>query len=179
MKFRLFGGVELIADGKPVDLGSTKQRLVLAALLISAPHPVPVDVVVDRVWGAEPPREVRTALYSYVARLRRVLATADPRLQVSRTAGGYAVVVDPGAVDVLRFRKLADRARAISESDPAHAYQLLRQAIDLTHGTPLAGLRGDWAARTRDHLTQQRLDAMTQLASIALRLGRHTDWSTN
>ncbi|WP_367323379.1 winged helix-turn-helix domain-containing protein [Streptomyces sp. HUAS ZL42] len=47
-----------------------------AALLVDAGRPVPLETLIDRVWGEDPPAEARASLYSHAARLRRTLADA-------------------------------------------------------------------------------------------------------
>jgi hypothetical protein len=45
--FRVLGPIEAVVDGRPVDLGPQKRRLVLALLLLECGRPVPVDKLVD------------------------------------------------------------------------------------------------------------------------------------
>src|SRR5256885_17141415 len=104
MKFVLLGSVGGWSHGRPVDLGTARQRCVLAALLVAPGRPVPVDVLVDRVWGAEPPAAVRSALYSYIARLRRVLN--EHGCTVDKRSGGYVASVPDDEVDLCRWGHL-------------------------------------------------------------------------
>jgi hypothetical protein len=48
---RLLGPVAVDVDGEVVDGGSPRQRCVLAALLVEPNTVVPVEALVDRVWG--------------------------------------------------------------------------------------------------------------------------------
>src|SRR5689334_9828863 len=50
MQIRLLGPVEVYTGAGPLDAGTTRQRCVLAALAVDAGRPVPVDMLVDRVW---------------------------------------------------------------------------------------------------------------------------------
>ena len=79
VEFGLLGDVQASIDGEPVDLGHARQRCVLAALLVDCNRPVPVDRLLDRVWGDRLPQRARGTVYSYLSRLRRVLAPADER----------------------------------------------------------------------------------------------------
>ncbi|WBC14925.1 BTAD domain-containing putative transcriptional regulator [Micromonospora sp. WMMA1998] len=172
--FRLLGPSGLHLADAAVDLGSTKQRLVLAVLLADAGRTVTVANLTERVWADGALLDARNAVYTYVSRLRRVLervavAGAGSALVVRRP-GGYALEVDPDLVDVHRFRRLV-AAGMRDTSGPAVRATLLREALDLWHGTPLIELRGEWAARTRSAWCQQHLEATVAWANAELRLG--------
>ena len=172
MLFRVFGPVELTAADRVVDPGPPQRRTVLAALLVDAGRPVSVASLVNRVWGDEPPAGAHRALYAHVARLRSTFAEVAPGCLV-RGPGGYVLNVDPDDVDLHRFRRLADRAAAAALSDGEGA-ALLRAALDLWRGEPLAGIPGDWADRVRDRWWQRRVDVTVRWAEAELRLGRAT-----
>ena len=155
---RLLGPVELHVDGVDVQLGPARQRTVLAALAVDAGRPVQVDTIVDRVWGDDPPDQVRAVVYSYVARLRRALRPAGDRAALARRHGGYALDVDPAGVDLILFDHLARRG----EYDAALA---------LWRGPALAGLTGDWVDGVRDQAARRRLDATVGWARASLGIG--------
>ena len=50
---------------------------------------------------------------------------------------------------------------------------MLDEALGLWRGVPLAGLRGEWAARQRDSWQLERLEAVLEWGRAALRLGQH------
>lgn len=176
MEFVVLGPVELHgADGAVVDPGPAKQRTVLAALLVDAGRWVAVETLIDRVWGEDLPAHVRPSLYAYVARIRRMLAaTATPQeeAQLRRGPGGYLLDVPADRVDLHRFQRLVERAR---EADPdrtdAQRAAVLREALGLWRGEPLAGLAGDWVRRTREGWRQQRIEAVLDWAEVELRVG--------
>jgi DNA-binding SARP family transcriptional activator len=169
----MLGPVRLDAAGRVVELGPARQCTVLVALGVDAGRPVPVGTLIDRVWDDDPPPRARAGLYSYLTRLRRLLAQAEPGGEpvriVSRT-GGYLLDLDPERVDAHRFERLIERSRG--EVDEAGRAGLLRQALDLWAGPPLAGLNGRWLTELREHLEQRRLSAVLALAPLELQLGR-------
>ncbi|GIF62106.1 SARP family transcriptional regulator [Asanoa ishikariensis] len=172
VRYRLLGPVALVVDGRPVDSGEPRRRAVLAALLADPGHVVPSEVLVERLWDESPPRDARGALRAHVAHVRSVLAAhaggAPPRLVHSD--GGYLLDVDPELVDLFRFRRLTAAARAPGCPADRQA-TLLREALAEWHGTPLAGMSGSWAARTRDGWAEERLDATVAWAGAELRVG--------
>ena len=60
--FRLLGPLELRVAGRTVEPGPPQRRAVLASLLAEAGRPVPVDTLIDRLWGEHPPAEARASL---------------------------------------------------------------------------------------------------------------------
>ena len=164
-EFRVLGPVEAWAGGRPLDAGTTKQQAVLVALLVDAPGPVSADTLVSRVWDDAPPDDARGTLYAYLSRIRRMLAGAAP-VRLVRRAGGYALDLDPDQVDLHRATRLVAGARTGNDGQRA---ALLREALDLWTGEPLAGLGGAWLAGTRERLTQQRIDIAVRWAELELR----------
>lgn len=148
-----------------ITAGTPKQRCVLAVLAMSAGRTVPTESLIDRVWGDTPPAQVRSTLYSHIARLRPLL----PAGTLTRESGGYALGVDPHRVDALRFRQLVDRARRANGD--AERGALLREGLRLWRGVPLEGLSGEWAATVRDNLDQLRLTALVERIDLDLRAG--------
>jgi DNA-binding SARP family transcriptional activator/tetratricopeptide (TPR) repeat protein len=173
-EFRLLGPVQLHTDGGGTpSLGPPKQRTVLAALLVDAGRPVPTDILVDRVWDESPPVEARNALYAHIMRIRRLLATVtggEHAVRLERRPGGYALEVDPDRVDYHRFRRLVDRARDPRTGDHQRA-ELLREALGLWRGVPLADLAGEWVERVRTGWQQQHLEAVVAWARAELLAG--------
>ncbi|MER7927905.1 tetratricopeptide repeat protein [Streptomyces sp. NPDC096057] len=217
--FRLLGPVELWVAGRPVELGPAKRRTVLAALLVDAGRWVPAETLIDRVWGEDPPAQVRATLYAHVARIRRMLgevgaglagdtegsehaeSTGDfevsehaegagdsglsagshdshraelpsPAPVLVRGPAGYRLDITPELVDAHRFRDLIARARRAEVSDSGRLLTL-REAMGLWRGTPLAGLTGEWAERTRESWLHQYVDAVPAWADAELRVGGH------
>jgi DNA-binding SARP family transcriptional activator len=73
MEFLILGPLEVLDDGRKLALGGPKQRAVLAHLILRANRVVAADLLIDGLWGEEPPESARTTLQTYVYRLRKVL----------------------------------------------------------------------------------------------------------
>ncbi|MFI7709221.1 AfsR/SARP family transcriptional regulator [Nonomuraea sp. NPDC049480] len=177
MEFRLLGAFELVAGGRSLDLGPAKQRILFASLAVDAGHPVATETLIDRIWDDAPPREPRNVLHTYVARSRRVLEQArhldNGQIALDRRADGYQLIMDIDRIDLHRFRRLVEQARAHHRHRPERA-ALLGEAVGLWRASPLDGMAGRWAARVREGLRQQRLGALTDWAEAELDLGRHS-----
>jgi DNA-binding SARP family transcriptional activator len=57
--FRILGPVQVWTDAGPADLGTPKQRAMLALLLLHAGEVVSTDRLADLLWDGEPPRGPR------------------------------------------------------------------------------------------------------------------------
>ncbi|MET8312301.1 winged helix-turn-helix domain-containing protein [Micromonospora sp. NPDC005173] len=77
VEFRILGAVEAWAGGKRGDLGSRKQRLVLAVLLLESNQLVPLDRLVDRVWSERTRASARASVQTLVSRLRAAFRQVD------------------------------------------------------------------------------------------------------
>ncbi len=177
MEFRALGPIELWSAGQQRDLGSARARCVLAILLLTPRTIVPVEVLIDRLWDTRPPPKARESLSVYITRLRASLRHAlGDRVRLVARARGYVLDVDPEAVDLHQFRRLRRQANALTASgDYDHASWVLREADGLWRGQALAGIPGDWVARMRDSLEEERRAAILERVECELELGRHGD----
>jgi DNA-binding SARP family transcriptional activator len=175
MELRILGSIELWTGSSLADLGPARQRSILGALLVDPERPVPLESLVDRVWGDRPPAGVRNVVHTYVTRLRRALARASAELPepigLVRSPAGYLVSTDLGAVDLVRFRRLLKSARRAGLDDQERS-TLLQQALHMWRGDALAGMHSDWAARARETLRQLHHEALSQWADAEIRLER-------
>jgi DNA-binding SARP family transcriptional activator len=108
MDLHLLGPVEATLDGRPIPLGATKQRAVLAMLALQANATVSVDRLVDGLWGEEPPATAPKMVQLYVSQLRRLLAGNG--VQIVTHGRGYELRMGAEAVDVARFERLVEQA---------------------------------------------------------------------
>ncbi len=176
LQFRILGPPQVLAEGRPHAL-APRHWCVLATLLLSPNMPVLADVLAAHAWGdSQSPRAPGT-VRAYISKISKALNEATgSEVHISRQEHGYALTVDPEAVDVHRFRALRRQAAAVAESgDHEHAALLLRDADALWRGPALAGLRGDWIARLRDSLGEERRAARIQCIEVELHLGRHAE----
>lgn len=167
---RLLGPVRAEVEGAPVDLGSPRQRCVLAGLLVDINQVVSPEQMVERVWGDRPPDRALGTLYSYLSRLRRALAPAN--VGIAREPGGYRLTGAPASVDLHRFRQLAAEAR---QTDDESALVLLEQALQLWRGEAFASLDTPWLNQLRSTLDAERRAAELDRNDLKLRLGQHAD----
>lgn len=156
-----------------VDEGalSPRERIVLSVLILRAGAVVGPDELADALWPDTPASTWRKQVQATITRLRRTLG---PRM-IRTTAHGYAVEVDPEAVDAVRFERLVASARAhAGDEDPTRAIDGFQRALALWRGRPYPDLAA-WppGAAEADRLSEIRANADEELAAQRLRIGEH------
>jgi predicted ATPase len=164
----VLGPLEVRMAGRPVVVPGARQRTLLAALLLRRGRVVPLDRLVDEVFGEQPPEEARNALQTYVARLRHALGPAAA--MVVTRAPGYVLEVPADAVDVERFTGLLGRAREAQA--PTAALALLELALALWRGPAYAEFAETFARGEALRLQELWLASREDRAALLLGLGR-------
>lgn len=171
LEFGVLGPLQVLADGRQLVIGRKGMRGLLAMLVLEANRVVPIDEIVDSLWGEDPPATARTIVHGYVSRLRRMLEQADPAgsARILTTPPGYQLAVDPWRLDYHRARQLVAGARG--KPAPIRA-QLLRESLGLWRGPVLADVPGDPVTTDLEEL---RLAALEERIEAELELGRHLE----
>jgi DNA-binding SARP family transcriptional activator len=167
MDYSILGSVEAVLDGRVLPLGGPRQRALLARLLVDANRVVSADRLTADLWEA-PPQDAHGALQNQVSRLRKVLGD-----RLVTKAPGYLVRVEPGELDLDRFRSLV--AEAGSTADLAARSRLLREADGLFRGTPLGDVEAPFATSEAAALDELRLAAVEGRVDADLERGRHAE----
>jgi len=169
LEFRILGPLEAVVAGRSLPLGGTKQRALLALLLLDAGRVVSSDRLMEALWAGEPPRTAVASLQNFISQLRKALG---PDTILTRPPG-YLIRVEAGQLDLARVRELVDEARA---SDPPRRARLLCEALDLWRGDPLAELAYESFAQPEiARLVELRLALFEERAEAELAVGRHAE----
>jgi DNA-binding SARP family transcriptional activator len=179
VEFRALGPVEAVVAGRPVDLGTPKQRALLALLVSRVGQPVAVEVIREALWAGHPPPSAMTSLQAYVANLRRVLepdrAPRTPATVLRTCPGGYLLdsrVVD---VDVHRFGGHATAGwQAWDRGDPQQALSEFEAALALWRGQAYAEV-GNASCVVPDvaRLEELQLSVVEARCAALLAVGAH------
>ena len=176
MDFRILGPLEVSDQGQELPLAGSKQRAVLAILLLHANQLVPSDRLIDQLWNEHPPATAAKSLQVHVSRLRQALdrGNGSDGLIVTQR-GGYLIRIGPDQLDRNRFeRLLAEGSAALADAAPERAAELLEEALALWHGPALADFAYESFAQAEiARLDELRLTATEELIDAELALGRH------
>jgi DNA-binding SARP family transcriptional activator/streptogramin lyase len=180
MEFRILGPLEVIDGPRTVALGGSKQRALLAILLLRANEVVGRDRLIEDLWGDHAPGTASTALHGYVSQLRKALEPSrredEHRVLITR-APGYLLRVDPEQFDLRRFEGLVRQAkRELAGGDAQTASSMLAEALALWRGPPLAELgSAPFISVESLRLQELRLSAREERIEAELSLGHHVD----
>src|SRR5262249_15080978 len=90
---------------------------------------------------------------------------------------GYVIELEDGGLDAGRFERLLDEGRSLlSAGEPQRAASVLREALGLWRGEPLADFRyEEVASHAIGRVQELRLIALEQRLEADLACGRHAD----
>ncbi len=162
----------LRVDDGAVRLGS-RDRVVLAALAMSAGKVLSADQLADAVWHERPPASWNKNLQGCVVRLRKALG--QDAIQTSPQ--GYRLAVPADTVDAQRFGRLVMRGRELlTLGESERVMYTLDQALALWRGRPLVELE-EWepGAIEGARLEELRLEAQDLRLEAALQAGHHRE----
>jgi DNA-binding SARP family transcriptional activator/streptogramin lyase len=177
----ILGPLEVTRDGDPVVVRAGMERTLLALLALSANEVVGRETLVDQLWDDHPPRTASTSLHGLVSQLRKELepdrAAGEPGRALITHPPGYALALEPEAVDATRFERLLHDGRAAAgEGDPARARAVLAEALALWRGPALADVGRTSEIRAEAlRLDELRLEALGDRIEADLALGRHQE----
>jgi DNA-binding SARP family transcriptional activator/CBS domain-containing protein len=144
LQFSMLGPLEVVDDnGRALDLGTPRQRAVLAILVLHANHVVSLDRLIDELWGDTPPSAATSTLQAYVSNLRRVLEPdrppRAPATVLVSNPPGYLLRCEPADIDAVRFGELTTEGRAaLAAGDARSARATFEAALALWRGPVLA-----------------------------------------
>ena len=161
-------------------LGGSKQRALLALLLVHANETLSNERLIDELWGERPPATAAKTVQVHVSRLRKVLtAVAGPGEEVVLVTRehGYQLKLDPELLDSHRFERLvAEGGRKLAQGHPEEAASTLEAALSLWRGAALAEFAHEpFAQAEASRLEDLRVAAIERLNEAKLALGRHAD----
>ncbi|ANZ39685.1 SARP family transcriptional regulator [Lentzea guizhouensis] len=175
LRVSLLGPFEVSRGENVLPVAGARLQGLLVRLALAAGRPVEPGVLVDAIWGDDPPAGPASALQSLVTRLRRAVSPADATADVVvQVPGGYRLAVD-AEVDALRFERLSAAGRErLRAGDPEAARSDLADAVALWGDHPGAepAAIAAVAPAVATRLAHVSIEAVTDLAEAELALGQ-------
>ncbi|MFG1604104.1 BTAD domain-containing putative transcriptional regulator [Actinoplanes sp. NPDC049265] len=175
LHYRVLGPLEVLRDGRAVELGGPKQRAVLAVLLLEAGRVVSTDRLAAALWEHDPPPTAVATLQAYLSNLRRLLRADDAAPPpITRRAPGYVLEPADGRLDLTEFLADADAARdAVRDGDWAGGAVAARRGLDRWRGPLLGDLRDEhWVRPEAAARDERRVECAENLITALLGLNR-------
>ena len=181
VEYRVLGPLEVLVEGRIVDVGPPRHRGVLVLMIAHANTVVPAHHLIEALWDDGPPSSAGNLVQGAVSGLRKTLG----KDAITTRGTGYALRVEPESLDLHRFERLA-RAGSVALDDGhlERAATILAEALALWRGPALAdlsderfGCRGGQIAAGRKAVVrvlrhrplQHRIDRGRQLGSAIAR----------
>ena len=162
-------------DGATSAVGGARLRTLLILLALEPGRVVSSDLLIDGIWEHDPPMGAANALQALVSRLRRAL----PGMEVESHPAGYRLVIEPDAIDVGRFERLAAAGRSALPEDAASAGHILRAALELWRGPALLDVASvDFFRAPVARLSELRMAALEDRIEADLRQGHGRELTT-
>ena len=170
MEFAILGPLRIGGPGGVIRIGAPKQRALLAALLLAyrddgVSRPTRL---IDVLWDEDPPPTATKALQ--VPRL-----PAAPRARGRDDRHAPVGLRDPGRHGRSTSRASRRSSASARDAEPARAAELLREALALFRGPPLADapLYGPGRRRGRPARRSCAWPRSSAASTLDLELGRH------
>ena len=169
----MLGPLEVADQGRIVDIGGPRERVLLARLLISANLVVSADRLAEDLWSGDPPPHWLSTLRVYISRLRRALGPGAAA--VLTEPPGYRLKLAAGQVDTGTFDRLTAAARRdLADGRPEAAAAGLHRALGLWRGPALSGVAElPFARADAARLDEARLSAVEDWVEAELGCGNH------
>ncbi|MGV9393338.1 BTAD domain-containing putative transcriptional regulator [Streptomyces olivaceus] len=172
LRCSVLGPVRAWHDGLPLSTGSPQQHALLAALLLRDGRTATAGELIDAIWGDGPPVQALAALRTYASRLRKTLG---PEALVAES-GGYAIRREKVDLDLASAEQWwADAQKARGAGELGQSRALIRKALALWEGEPLAHVPGPYADTQRFRLEEWRLQLLEARLDLELELGCHLE----
>ena len=171
MEFRILGPLEVLGEDRAAQARRSEAARGPARLILRSNRVAPAALLIDELWGEDPPETARNTLQTYVYRLRKVLG--DARIEAG--SGGYLLHAEPDEIDAGRFEAIVKEAKGSLSSDSGAALAALDEGLALWRGDPLADLSEEPSLRGGiARLEELRLAATEHRIASELAMGSHT-----
>src|SRR5260370_191833 len=114
MYFRILGPFDISVGNRIIELGSGRQRAILALLLLQRGHIVPMERVYEALGEEEAAGNGKGQVHTCVSALRRELRELGGDGLLSTSAAGYSINVPDESFDVADFERLVGRGNAVA-----------------------------------------------------------------
>jgi DNA-binding SARP family transcriptional activator len=173
--FRILGLLQ-VHGSEQYLVTARRQQVVLALLLLNGNRVVPLESLLDALWGATPPATARAQVQTCVSALRRSLANAGLGERIRVRGLGYSIDLRPNELDLDVFEALVVRGQAaLAAKNPLAARAAFREALGLWRGEPLTGIDSCILRVNQVRISERRVEVLEDCIDAELELGLHRE----
>lgn len=174
MYFRLLGPLDVHVGDRFIEFGSSRQRTILALLLLRRGRVVPMDRIYEALWDSDPPATAKGQVHTCISSLRRELRKLDFDGLFSTGTLGYSIKVPDESFDVADFERLAASGSACSAGGRLEdAVRYFRAALRLWRGRAAANVECRIVQSIAERLNEDRVQVLEECIDVELALGQH------
>ena len=174
MYFRLLGACDISVGNRIIELGSGRQRSILALLLLQRGQIVRMERVYEALWDDDPPATAKGQVHTCVSALRRELRELGGDGLLSTSTAGYFIDVPNESFDVADFERLVGRGNAAAANGRlANAVGDFRAALGLWRGPAAANVDCRLVQAMVTRLNEERVRVLEECIEAELTLGEH------
>jgi len=158
VKFKILGPLEISVGSERLELGGTRQQIVVATLLLNFNRVVTMDRLLEAIYGEDLPPTSRAQAQISISSLRRLFASRSRDTIIATHAHGYVIQVDGGTLDSQQFDELVASARTAREGNHLEqAVACYRDALRLWRGPALDGIDSQIVRAAASRMDEQRI----------------------
>lgn len=182
MQVNVLGPLEILVNGQSIAPSAAKHRQAFALLALHAGQIVSVRLLLEEVWGNEPPETSHQTLQTYILHLRQRIGDAlgISKSEVGKTLlvtrhTGYSLRISPRDLDAGEYEQLARRGvTEMAREDYQAASDTFRQALAMWRGPALVDVQAGHPLGVHvNRLEESRLGVIEDCVDAELYLGRH------
>ncbi|MBV1855608.1 AfsR/SARP family transcriptional regulator [Catellatospora tritici] len=182
MDVKVLGNFSAVENGRQVTPSAAKPRTLLALLTLYSDQVLPVSVLIEELWGENPPRSAATTLQTYILQIRRLIKNALPtdadcdcKMVLRTEQNGYVLDRRGGYLDAAEYsRCLVYATQAMQNNDYQMASRRFSECLKLWRGPALVDVKtGPRLEVEATRLEESRLGALDRRIECDLMLGAH------
>ena len=170
VEFRVLGPLEVLHEGRPVNIGGPRQATLLSALLLEQDSIVPVNRLFEALWDEDPPRTARNQVQIAVSSIRHSVSAASGRNHISTQHPGYVLRLGEDTLDARDFETSVAQARRLAAAgEDARAVEEYDRALAMWRGSALSGIDSPLIQRAVVNLEELRIASVEERVEAELR----------
>jgi predicted ATPase/DNA-binding SARP family transcriptional activator len=179
VEYRILGRTEVLHAGAPLSISAPRHRRLLSVLLVHADDIVPVQRLIEELWGHDAPPSAGATLHVRISELRNLLREGHEESSVGilTRGSGYQLVLGPDDLDARSFERLSAAGHgALRQGNNIAAGTRLTEALACWRGPALSDLADDEFAQAEiARLEALHVQALEDKLDVELALGRHAE----